>query len=142
MSDWSWADPDGVVSEVDEWELVSSLSSATFAHYTLVWKPGWKTWLPACQVGELAGAIPDGKAESPVEPELDASVQKAPPPPLERYNAYRGRDTSKLLGGAAKLLGGAKAKSSLPPPPPPPGSMPPAGRVPAAPPAARRPPMP
>ncbi len=142
MSDWSWADPDGVVSEVDEWELVSSLSSATFAHYTLVWKPGWKTWLPACQVGELAGAIPDGKAESPVEPELDASIQKAPPPPLERYNAYRGRDTSKLLGGAAKLLGGAKAKSSLPPPPPPPGSMPPAGRVPAAPPAARRPPMP
>ena len=142
MSDWSWADPDGVVSEVDEWELVSSLSSATFAHYTLVWKPGWKTWLPACQVGELAGAIPDGKTESPVEPELDASIQKAPPPPLERYNAYRGRDTSKLLGGAAKLLGGAKAKSSLPPPPPPPGSMPPAGRVPAAPPAARRPPMP
>jgi hypothetical protein len=142
MSDWSWADPDGVVSEVDEWELVSSLTSGTFAHYTLVWKPGWKTWLPACQVGELAGAIPSGKTETAVEPTLDDTVQKAPPPPLERYDAYRKRDTSKLLGGAAKLLSGGKAKASLPPPPPPPGSMPLPKRVPAAPPAARRPPMP
>ena len=131
---WRWADPEGVVSEVDEWELVSSLSSGTLAHYTLVWKAGWKKWLPACQVGELAGSIPTGKAEPAVEPELDESITEPPAPPVERYNTYRARDAAKLLGG--------QKKASLPPPPPPPGSMPPAARVPAAPPVARRPPMP
>lgn len=137
MSDWRWVDPEGVISTVDEWELVASLSSGSLAHYTLVWKPGWKEWLPASQVGELKGAIPAGKAESPVEPELDESAKDPPAPPLDRYNAYRARDAAKMLS--------AKKRASLPPPPPPGTAAALLGRAPGAPPAppaARRPPLP
>jgi hypothetical protein len=107
-SDWRWADADGVQNIVDEWELVSSLSSGSLPHYTLVWKTGWQTWLPACQVAELASAIPPDKAESPVAPQLEPGRTDPPPPPLDKYAAYQTRDA------ASRLLGRSKAPTRPP----------------------------
>lgn len=115
---WHWADADGVVSIVDEWELVSSLSTGSLPHYTLVWRPGWKVWLPACQVGELSTSLPKEKAEKPVEPGSDPLLTEPPPPPVDRYQAYQTREA------AAKLVG---------------KSIKPAARVPVAPPTGRAP---
>jgi hypothetical protein len=112
--DWRWADADGVQNVVDEWELVSSLSSGSLPHYTLVWKSGWETWLPACQVAELASAIPPDKIEHPRPPKLDPTIKEPPAPPVDKYATYQTREA------AAKLLG----RPSRPPtrPPAPPGS--------------------
>jgi hypothetical protein len=138
--DWRWADADGVQNNVDEWELVSSLSSGSLPHYTLVWKTGWETWLPACQVAELASAIPADKVEHPRPPKLDPSRKEPPAPPVEKYSTYQTREA------AAKLLGKA-GRPSAPPPPPPPGStapgLGPAGRgALLPPPGQKRAPMP
>ena len=110
--DWRWADADGVQNVVDEWELVASLSSASLPHYTLVWKQGWDNWLPACQVAELASAIPPDKVEKPVAPKIDASRREPPSPPVDRYAAYQARDAG------AKLLGKSARSPTRPPPPP------------------------
>lgn len=140
--DWRWADADGVQNIVDEWELVSSLSSGSLPHYTLVWKPGWDNWLPACRVAELASAIPPGKAEPPTPPKLDESRKEPPSPPVDKYAAYQARDA------ASRLLGKASRSPTRPPPPPgtAPGLGPQRGRATALtppPPAARpRAPMP
>jgi hypothetical protein len=110
--DWRWADADGVQNSVDEWELVSSLSSGSLPHYTLVWKAGWQTWLPACQVAELSSAIPPDKIEHPRPPKLDPSIQEPPAPPIDKYSTYQTREA------AAKLLGRPSRPSTRPPQPP------------------------
>lgn len=128
---WRWADSDGVISHVGEWELLSSLSTGALPPYTLVWKEGWAGWLPACQVAALSGSLDADAVEKPVEPELDPTRREPPEPPLERYHVYRSRDAAKLLGGGGK-------KRSITPPPPPKGGM-----IQVAPvPPVRRPPMP
>ncbi len=139
LEGWRWVDVDGVQSAIDEWELVSSLASGTLAPYTLVWRVGWKQWLPACKVDELSSAVPSGSAEDAVEPELDEKQTTPPPPPLDRYNAYRARDAAKLLGGSKR-----KGPSVLPPPPPGGGMLHLPGRplTPPPPVPVRRPPMP
>lgn len=132
---WRWVDAEGVESSIDEWELVSSLSSGTLPPYTLVWKTGWKTWHPACRVDELSTALPDGMAEPPETPEQDPTQKKPPPPPLERYAAYRARS-------AARLLSGGKRVGSIAPPPPPPPRFPVGSPPTPPPPPVHRPPMP
>lgn len=126
---WHWADADGVVSIVDEWELLSSLSTGTLPHYTLVWRAGWKDWLPACQVAELANTIPKEKVEKSVDPGADPLATDPPPPPVDRYQAYQTREAAaKLLGTGAKPAarvpvappGGRIVPSAAPTPPPPP----------------------
>jgi hypothetical protein len=109
---WHWADADGVVSIVDEWELLSSLTMGTLPHYTLVWQPGWAEWLPACQVAELANVLPKDKIEKAVEPKRDPKREAPPEPPVDRYQAYATRTA------AVKLLGRSKPPSRTPPPAP------------------------
>jgi hypothetical protein len=115
---WHWADADGVISIVDDWELVSSLSTGSLPHYTLVWRIGWKQWLPACKVAELSTSLPKSKLEQPVDPGSDPLLTEPPPPPVDRYQAYKTRE-------AAAMLLGSSAK--------------PAARVPVAPPTGRPP---
>lgn len=113
-NEWKWADTDGAQKDIDEWELIASLSDGTLPFYALVWKRGWAGWLHACQVGELASAIPSGKFEAAVAPEQTGATVP-PPPPLDRYAAYQARKAgAELLGGAARS-GGVKV---TPPPPP------------------------
>lgn len=109
---WQWADADGVVSIVDEWELISSLSTGTLPAYTLVWRENWKEWLPACQVAELANVLPRDQIEKAVTPIIDKSIKEPPPPPTDKYQTFKAREA------AAKLLGKARAlKTPIPPPP-------------------------
>jgi hypothetical protein len=114
---WQWADADGVVSIVDEWELISSLSTGTLPAYTLVWRETWKEWLPACQVAELANVLPRDQVEKAVTPGIDKSMKEPPPPPTDRYQTFRAREA------ASRLLGKARALKT--PVPPPPGKTPP-----------------
>ncbi|MBE7485219.1 MAG: DUF4339 domain-containing protein [Polyangiaceae bacterium] len=129
---WHWADADGVVSIVDEWELLSSLSTATLPHYTLVWRGGWKQWLPACQVAELANILPKDKLEKAVDPGSDPLLTDPPPPPVDRYQAYQTREAAaKLMGKSMKPAArvpvappGLVGAGAPPPPPPPPAPRP------------------
>lgn len=134
---WHWADADGVVSIVDEWELVSSLSTGSLPHYTLVWREGWKVWLPACQVAELATSLPKEKVETAVAPGSDPLLTDAPPPPVDRYQAYHTREA------AAKLVGKSLKPTARVPIAPPTGRPPPgASPTPPPPPPAIRPAQP
>lgn len=128
---WHWADADGVVSIVDEWELLSSLSTGTLPHYTLVWRAHWTQWLPACQVAELANTLPKDKLEAAVAPGNDPLRNDPPPPPVDRYQAYQTREAAaKLLGKRPKA--GARVPTApptgrmnvAPTPPPPPAPRP------------------
>lgn len=124
---WHWADADGVVSIVDEWELLSSLSTGTLPHYTLVWRAGWKQWLPACQVEELANTLPKEKVEKAVDPGSDPLLTEPPSPPTDRYQAYQTREAAaKLLGKGTKTAPRAPVAppTGAPPPPPPPPPAP------------------
>ena len=128
---WHWADADGVVSIVDEWELLSSLSTGSLPHYTLVWREGWKDWLPACQVADLANIVPKDKVEKAVDPGSDPLLTDPPPPPVDRYQAYQTREAAaKLLGKGAKpaarvpVAPPGLASAAPPPPPPPPAPRP------------------
>lgn len=114
---WQWADADGVVSIVDEWELISSLSTGTLPPYTLVWRETWKEWLPACQVAELANVLPRDQVEKAVTPTIDKSMREPPPPPTDKYQTFKAREA------ASRLLGKARALKT--PIPPPPGKTPP-----------------
>lgn len=118
--DWRWVDVDGAQKPIDEWELVSSLSTGALPAYTLVWRTGWSQWLPACQVAELATAVPADQRETAVEPELDSTSTEPPPPPLDKYERYRTRQA------ASQLVGSHRSPGSVPPPPP--GSGTPASR--------------
>jgi len=120
--DWRWVDVDGAQKPIDEWELISSLSTGALPAYTLVWRAGWAQWLPACQVGELSSAVPGEHRETAVEPEVDEARTEAPPPPLEKYERYRTRQA------ASQLLGSRRPPhaATVPPPPPLAGSS--AGR--------------
>jgi len=109
---WYWADSDGVQSIVDEFELIASLSTGTLPAYTLVWRVGWKAWIPASQVAELANVLPKESVEPAVTPEIDAAMREPPAPPVDKYQAYRAREAAKLLGRAAR--------QTLPTPVPPP----------------------
>lgn len=102
--EWRWADAEGAVSTVDTWELTSSLSTGSLPPYTLVWRRGWGEWLPACQVAELAAAVPSGETETPVEP-VRGELDEPPPPPVDKYRAYSSR--------------GGKARAPSPTPPSP-----------------------
>ncbi len=120
--DWRWVDVDGAQKPIDEWELVSSLSTGALPAYTLVWRAGWAQWLPACQVAELSSAVPSEHREAPVEPEVDEARTEAPPPPLEKYERYRTRQA------ASQLLGSRRPPSPATVPPPPPAAGSSAGR--------------
>ena len=61
---WYWADSDGVQSIVDEFELLSSLSTGTLPAYTLVWRVGWREWIPASRVAaESSGRKRSGSSQ-------------------------------------------------------------------------------
>jgi hypothetical protein len=130
---WHWADADGVVSIVDEWELISSLSTGTLPPYTLVWRETWKEWLPACQVSELGNVLPRDQVEKSVTPLKDKAMKEPPPPPTDKYQTYKAREA------ATKLLGKARALRTPIPPPPGKGSPARPGSHVPAPPARPRP---
>ncbi len=124
---WHWADADGVISIVDEWELLSSLSTGSLPHYILVWREGWKDWHPACRVGELANTIPKDKVETAEEIVTDPAITDPPHPPTDRYHAYQTRDAvAKLLGKAPKasVRPAPPPTGKMAPPPPPPAPLP------------------
>ncbi len=120
--DWRWVDVDGAQKPIDEWELISSLSTGALPAYTLVWRAGWARWLPACQVAELATAVPTDQRETAIEPELDSTCTEPPEPPLDKYEKYRTREA------ASQLLGSHRPPATAAVPPPPPASGSPAGR--------------
>lgn len=89
--DWRWVGEDGAEKVIHEQDLVRDLTSETLPNYTLVWRRGWAEWLPAMQVGELAWALPPGKADTPAKPREKAGAESPPAPPLYRYPVLKRR---------------------------------------------------
>ena len=78
--DWRWANAEGVISAINELELIASLSRGRIAASSLVWRKGWAEWIPAAQVRELAAALPETQRAQAVLPRRDP--ERAYPPPL------------------------------------------------------------
>ncbi len=112
-TDWRWVDIDGVQKDIDEWDLVSSLSEGTLEPRTLVWKRGWQEWLPASRVAELASAMPEGQVEAAVEPKLGDDAEP-PAPPARPAEPAVGASPVEPTAPARAAIAPAHA---LPPPP-------------------------
>lgn len=110
---WRWADADGVQHVASQWDLVASLASGALPPYTLVWRAGWVTWLPACQVLELHPAVGPDHAEQPVDPGLDPSAVSPPRPPVELYRSYHQQPSPPFLD-ESQTFGGAIRRDVLP----------------------------
>lgn len=80
---WWWANGDGKLKTVDQFELEQALSRGAIAPRTLVWKSGWAEWLRAAQVPELQTKLPRHLVSSPVQPRLDPEATHPPPVPRE-----------------------------------------------------------
>ena len=101
-SGWRWVDEIGKQQEISEEDLYVKLSSGELESYTLVWKPGWRRWLPAFRVASLAWALPAGQARRPVKP--DPGGNEVPEPPLDLYpelkqEAEAGPSRASILDG-------------------------------------------
>src|SRR6187549_2369653 len=124
--EWRWADANGALNPIDERDLTSSLSSGELPACTLVWRRGWGERLPASQVAELAGAVPQGQREPSVKPRPSPSSVRPPPAPLHKYNARLTPEAASKLLAKSK----AAAKSRPPSAPPRPNGQPRPSKVP------------
>ncbi len=117
--EWRWVDPRGVQSTADKWELVTLLSTGEIPYYTLVWRPGWAEWLPACRVDELEQAVGEA-AEPAVQARSDPTAKLPPPPPLYKYHAYQARESepgrkAQAIASPPVLLGSPRGPLGPPP---------------------------
>ncbi|MEO8184155.1 MAG: GYF domain-containing protein [Deltaproteobacteria bacterium] len=55
---WAWATRQGAAEWASTEQLVFWLGRGDLPPQMLVWKPGWREWLPALQIAELAAAFP------------------------------------------------------------------------------------
>jgi len=78
---WAWATRHGAEEWASTEQLVFWLGRGDLPPQTLVWKPGWREWLPALQMAELAAAFPRVKpgARSVARPASNPSAAAAPP---------------------------------------------------------------
>ncbi len=84
-ADWHWTNAQGDPIPVSEWELVASLADGAIPVDSLVWRQGWKRWLPANRVSELSAAIPKQRQLSVLIPAVDPGVTRPPPLPRELF---------------------------------------------------------
>lgn len=122
LEEWRWANAEGVIQSIDEWNLVAALSGGQLPPQTLVWRSGWGEWLPASRVLELSAAIPATRRRTPVEPKRDRERKHPPPLPA-------GQVKPRPVGNVTK-------------PPPKPPKLPPRRHSPVPPAAPSKPPTP
>jgi hypothetical protein len=108
---WRWVDIDGKESAVPFDELSRLFSSESLPPFTLVWRPGWTTWVAAANVAELVSAVGIERSGPPSPVRPDPALVSPPAPPLERYRGV----TQKTLLGLVRT----KPQPTVPPPPPP-----------------------
>jgi hypothetical protein len=89
--DWYWVDSQGRAIQIHQRDLLAGLSARSIPHSALVWHPGWKYWMTADRVAELASAL-RGLGRVAHAPVLDARMAEPP--------AVPGRSQpSDLIGG-------------------------------------------
>ena len=81
---WRWVNELGVHNAVDARELVDALLTGRITPHVWVWRTGWKVWVRASQVADLATAIPRGARLPPVAIEVDPNAVE--PPPIPHYS--------------------------------------------------------
>lgn|GEM_PF-2592907 len=86
---WRWVNELGVHNAVDARELVDALLSGRMTPHVWVWRTGWKAWLRASQVPDLASAIPKGARLPPASIEIDPMAVE--PPPIPHYSFHESR---------------------------------------------------
>jgi len=84
--EWRWVNELGMHNAVDARELVEALVSGRMTPHVWVWRTGWKTWVRASQVADLATAIPKGARLPPVAIEIDPAVVE--PPSIPHYSFH------------------------------------------------------
>jgi hypothetical protein len=72
-NEWRWADPMGQQRRIRSDELRSALAGGIIAPNTPVWRTGWKEWVSASEVPELATSALSS---------ANGVVPNIPPPPL------------------------------------------------------------
>lgn len=78
--DWYWVDSQGRAIRIHQRDLLAGLSARSIPHSALVWHPGWKYWMTADRVAELASAL-RGLGRVAHAPVLDAKMKDPPPVP-------------------------------------------------------------
>lgn len=81
---WRWVNELGVHNAVDARELVDALLTGRMTPHVWVWRTGWKSWIRASQVADLATAIPKGARLPAVAIAIDPAAVE--PPPMPRYS--------------------------------------------------------
>jgi hypothetical protein len=84
--EWRWVNELGMHNAVDARELVEALVSGRMTPHVWVWRTGWKTWVRASQVTDLATAIPKGARLPPVAIEIDPGAVE--PPSIPHYSFH------------------------------------------------------
>lgn len=84
---WRWVNETGVHNAVDARELVDALANGRMTPHVWVWRTGWKTWMRASQIAELAAAIPKGARLPPVAIDVDPGAIEPPPAPRYSFRA-------------------------------------------------------
>ena len=84
--EWRWVNELGIHNAVDARELVEALVSGRMTPHVWVWRTGWRTWVRASQVADLATAIPKGARLPPVAIEIDPAVVE--PPSIPHYSFH------------------------------------------------------
>lgn len=82
---WLWVDVSGDQHEIGYRELWDALRAGSLPPYVLVWRPGFREWLHAQSVAELADALGVDRAAPPSVVFPDPNANEPPAPPLERY---------------------------------------------------------
>jgi hypothetical protein len=98
---WRWADVSGDEHEIGYRELWDALSKGSLPPYVLVWRPGFREWLHAQNVAELADALGVDRAAPPSVVFPDPNATSPPAPPLGRYKNVVPPGTDTLLRSIA-----------------------------------------
>lgn len=78
---WCFANEKGEPSPIGEAELRAALNAGKLGPNTLVWRSGWKQWMPADRVRQFSKALGQ-RARDEQDPMIDLKLQEPPPLPL------------------------------------------------------------
>ncbi len=78
---WCFANEKGEPSPIGEADLRAALTSGKLGPNTLVWRSGWKQWMPADRVRQFSKALGQ-RARDAQDPMVDLKQQEPPPLPL------------------------------------------------------------
>lgn len=98
---WRWADVSGDEHDIGYRDLWNALSGGSLPPYVLVWRPGFREWMHAQNVAELADALGVDRAAPPSVVFPDPNATSPPVPPLERYKNVAPPGTETLLRSVA-----------------------------------------